>query len=590
MSRPAPLLLPLLLVLAALVVAAWWWPNRPQAGDVTMPDTVFNAVSFAPFRPGQSPFSETFPTQAQVAEDVALLAGKVRAIRSYAALGGKADLAALAWRHGLKLWQGVWLGNDRAKNAQEIAAAIALANRYPDTIDRVIVGNEVLLRRDLPVEELIADIDIVRRAVKQPVTYADVWDFWRQFPQVAPHVDIVTIHLLPYWEDVPTGIDGAVREVGNAYRQIAAMFPGKPIAIGETGWPSRGRWRRDAAPSRVNQMVFLRRFIALSRQEGFEYNLIEAFDQDWKYRSEGTVGANWGLWTDDRRPKFPLSGPMEEDPGWRGNAAVSVVLGLVLLGGVLWSPEGFTRRTPRAPRSRHGDGKPTLRAKRMHSSSVPSLWRSWCSPCEPPLGWACLPLAVLAMALGWALVWAWVGTVPVVYDAQLAVAAAVNLTGQAALALLLLDRAALVLAGHPLAPHRTGADATETVLGLFRLRLPRLPLRAWLLDDLSFVFIWTAAMMQLLLLFDPRYRDFPLPVFIVPLLATLARTLLGDLPRGGGREELWAGGTLAVAAVASAVNEGPLNLQSLTWNVAAVVLAAPMLLSAMRPVRVRVPA
>jgi exo-beta-1,3-glucanase (GH17 family) len=555
MSRPSPVLLPVLLILAALVVAAWWWPNRPKAGDVTMPDAAFNAVSFAPFRRGQSPFNETFPTEAQVAGDVALLAGKVRAIRSYAALGGKTDFAALARLHGLKLWQGIWLGNDRTKNAQEMAAAIALANRYPDTIDRVIVGNEVLLRRDLPVEELIADIDTVRRAVKQPVTYADVWDFWRQFPQVAPHVDIVTIHLLPYWEDEPTGIDGAVREVGNAYRQIAAMFPGKPIAIGETGWPSRGRWRRDAAPSRVNQTVFLRRFIALARQEGFEYCLIEAFDQDWKYRSEGTVGANWGLWTDDRRPKFPLSGPVVEDPGWRGEAAVSVVLGLVLLGGILWLHRAPPPRPSPASRERENVG-----------------------------------LAVLAMALGWALVWAWVGTMPIVYDLQLGVAAAVNLTGQAALALLLLDRAALVLAGHPVPTRRTGAEATETVLGLFRLNLPRLPLRAWLFDDLMFVFVWTAAVMQLLLLFDPRYRDFSLPVFIVPLLAALTRILLGDLLRGGGREELWAGGTLAVAAVASAINEGPLNLQSLAWNAAALVLAAPLLLSALRPVRDRVPA
>ena len=77
--------------------------------------------------------------------------------------------------------------------------------------------------------------------------------------------------------------------------------------------------------------MFVRRFIALSRQEGFEYSLIEAFDQDWKYRSEGTVGANWGLWTADRQPKFPLSGPVEEDPGWRVEAAISVALGLVLL-------------------------------------------------------------------------------------------------------------------------------------------------------------------------------------------------------------------------------------------------------------------
>ena len=88
--------------------------------------------------------------------------------------------------------------------------------------------------------------------------------------------------------------------------------------------------------------------------------------------------------------------------------------------------------------------------------------------------------------------------------------------------------------------------------------------------------------MQLLLLFDPRYRDFALPVFIVPLIATLTRLGQRDGPRGGGCEELWAGGTLAVAAVASAINEGPLNLQSLAWNVAALVLAAPLLLSAFR--------
>ena len=166
MPRRLPVL-PLVLLLAGIVVAAWWWPNRPQAGDIAMPDAKFNSVSFAPFRAGQSPFTESFPSASEVAEDVALVAGRVRAIRSYAALGGEADLAALAQRHGLKLWQGVWLGADRTKNAREMAAAIALANRYPDTIDRVIVGNEVLLRRDLPVEELIADIDAVRRAVKQ---------------------------------------------------------------------------------------------------------------------------------------------------------------------------------------------------------------------------------------------------------------------------------------------------------------------------------------------------------------------------------------------------------------------------------------
>ena len=124
--------------------------------------------------------------------------------------------------------------------------------------------------------ELIAAIDRVRAAVKQPVTYTDVWEFWQQFTEVAAHVDVVTIHLLPYWEDTPTGIDRAIAHVRESYRVIAALFPGKPIAIGETGWPSAGRSRADAAPGLVNQAAFLRRFVQLAREEGFDYNLIDS--------------------------------------------------------------------------------------------------------------------------------------------------------------------------------------------------------------------------------------------------------------------------------------------------------------------------
>ncbi len=102
-------------------------------------------------------------------------------------------------------------------------------------------------------------------------------------------------------------------------------------------------------------------------------------------------------------------------------------------------------------------------------------------------------------------------------------------------------------------------------------------------DDLSFVFVWTAAVLQLLLLFDPRYRDFPLPVFAVPLVCVVARALSRDLPVGGGGwEERLAGGTLALAAIAGAIAEGPANLPSLTWSVAALALAAPCVLRGWR--------
>lgn len=531
MSRPSPLLLLLLPLLAALLVAAWWVPNRPADAGPAIEGGKLESVSFAPYRNGQSPLTGRFPSAAQVDADLALLAPHVKAVRSYAAIEGNYDVAGLAAKHGLKLWQGIWLGADRAQNTREIDAGIAEANRYPDTVDRVVVGNEVLLRRDLPVGELIAAIDRVRAAVKQPVTYADVWEFWEQFPEVAKHVDIVTIHLLPYWEDHPTGIHQAVAHVLATYQRIQALFPGKRITVGETGWPSAGRWRADAAPGAVNEARFIREFVQQARAAGLDYNLIEAFDQGWKYANEGTVGANWGLWTANRAQKFPFAGPVVENPTWPRCAGLSVALGLLLLAAGLM---------------------------------VPGLQAS-----------AQLRLAVLAMGLGGALGYAAAGGVPLAYDGYALVAAVGNLTGQAVLGWLLMRRAVRVLAGQTVPAGRTGAQATASMRGLLRGRWPR----EGVFEDLSFLFVWTAAVLQLLLLFDPRYRDFPIATFAVPLVAVAARAWLADLPRGGGgREEAWLGATLVLAALAGAVQEGPANLQSLAWTGCALLLAAPLLL------------
>ena len=543
MNRPSFLLAPILALLAGLLVLAWWLPNRHAAGVAPFATTRLNSVSFAPFRPGQSPLTGAFPSAAEVEADLALLAPITRAIRTYATIEGDYDVPTLAARHGIKLWLGLWLGADRAQNAREIAKAIALATAHPNTVERVIVGNEVLLRRDLPVGELIAAIDQVKRAVSQPVTYADVWEFWEQFPEVAPHVDIVTIHLLPYWEDDPTGINDAVAHVMATYRRIAARFPGQKISIGETGWPSAGRPRRDAAPTRVNQARFITAFIAAAQHERLDYNLIEAFDQVWKYKSEGTIGAAWGIFHADRTAKFPAGQQVVNDPLWAWHAALSVVLGLVLL------------------------------AVGLAGRSLALLAQA--------------RLALLAMALGGALLFAHAGTWPLALDRYLLAALAVNLPAQALLALLLMRHAGALLAGAPIPQMRTGAQASEAVRSLLRLR-PNLPTdTAGRLDDLSFVFLWAAMVLQLLLVFDPRYRDFPLPVFAVPVLAIVARAMLGELRRtGGGWAEFVAGATLAAAALASAVIEGAENIASGLWNTAALMLAAPAPLRLL-PVRTR---
>ncbi|HTZ69935.1 MAG TPA: glycoside hydrolase [Acetobacteraceae bacterium] len=517
-------------VCAAFLVLAWYAVGRPQnpPGGVA---GKFASLSFAAYGPGESPLLDRFPTAAEADHHMAVVAHEADAVRTYAAVEGDFDTAALARKHGLKVWQGIWLGSDRAKNDIEIARGIALAHKYPDTIVRVVVGNEVLLRRDLPPAELMADIDRVKAAVKQPVAYADVWEFWLQFPQVASHVDVMLIHLLPYWEDVPTGINGAVRHVADIFARMRTAFPGKQIAIGETGWPSRGRERADALPSLVNETRFLRQFMALSRAENFDYNFIEAFDQLWKYKSEGIVGANWGIFDAWQHVKIPLTGSVSNDQDWPWHAAFSVAVGALL--------SGFGLRQGRG-----------LSPRRQHA------------------------VVLAGMAMGGALVFAALNAWQTAYDIHLTIAALVNVPGQLLLAVLAIMRLSGAI---PAAPGRTGADATETVRALItRFRVPP---AAGLFEDVCFLFVWTAAVLQMLLWCDGRYREFPLSSFAVPVLVTIGRLIARDLPLDGGqREELFLGLVLIASAVGSAILEGPLNTQSLVWNACAVVLALPPLL------------
>ena len=244
-----------------------------------------------------------------------------------------------AGKYGLKVWHGAWLNDNDKENLEQINLLIDHANKYKDTVERVIVGNEVLLRKELTPQQLRGYIRQVKQRVSQPVTYADVWEFWLRNPSLADDVDFITIHILPYWEDEPIGMDrrepdgklSIEKHIVDIYNKVQARFPGKTIVIGETGWPSDGRMRSDARPGRVEQVRYFSTFRSIADREKFDYNIVEAFDQYWKARQEGTVGARWGLLDAQRRDKFELGKPVSAEPDWRMLFASSTAASGVLL-------------------------------------------------------------------------------------------------------------------------------------------------------------------------------------------------------------------------------------------------------------------
>lgn len=319
-----------------------WFTNLPQDVGSDVPSGKLNSLSFAPFREGQGPMDKKFPTPEQIDADLRLMGEKTYSIRTYASAEGSMPvIPALAQKHGLKMIQGAWLGSLKADNETEIAEVIRSANANPDVVKRVIVGNEVLLRGDLEPEQLIEYIRAVKRSVKQPVSYADVWSMYMKYPELIKEVDFITIHILPYWEDKPITVDQAPEHIERIYRQVQqeadSIAPGKPILIGESGWPGAGRQRGWAVPNVVNEAKFIRKLIEVATKNGFDYNIVEAFNQSWKSDFEGVVGANWGLYSVDRKEVFPLTGKVYENPGWFNGVIASTLLFLVIVIGC-WKP------------------------------------------------------------------------------------------------------------------------------------------------------------------------------------------------------------------------------------------------------------
>ncbi|UGB38310.1 glycoside hydrolase family 17 [Frateuria soli] len=323
------------LVLAALAgVIGWWWMGRPVALP-DAPSSRIACVSYAPYRrPGETPYDPTtFISPERIDADLRALSQRFDCVRTYSQGQGLAAVPSIARRYGMQVLMGIWLGRDPAANAQEIARGISTANANADVLRGVIVGNEVLLRGELAPQTLTGYLRQVRAAIPAsvPVTYADVWEFWLRYPQMAQAVDYLTIHILPYWEDEPVPPEHAVRHVAQVYAQMQRAFPGKRVMIGETGWPSAGRPRRAARATLVNEARYLREFLGYAAKVHMPYNVIEAFDQPWKRTQEGTVGGYWGIFDVDARPKFPMTGPVVEEPRWWWGW-IAGALGAVLFG------------------------------------------------------------------------------------------------------------------------------------------------------------------------------------------------------------------------------------------------------------------
>jgi hypothetical protein len=375
--------------------------------------------------------------------------------------------------------------------------------------------------------------------------------------------------------------------VDGLYASLQATFPGRKLFIGETGWPSAGRPRGPAVPSRVNQARYLREFTVLAARRGFDYNVIETFDQPWKIPHEGTVGGHWGLLDGERREKFAWAGPVAESPRGRVVALAALFAGAVAALVAVVAAGSFARtetaRLASAAAAQSAGvgvaGSVTGPADRSAGVEVagsavgpaarvaviwPRRFRTRCAIVY-------FAVAVLAVSVG-RRQWQFLVDGNVSWLDWLATGG-ICLAGW--LAFLFAMRA--LIAADPTRDSmfdRTRGPTNGTTRDTTRDALPRV---------LALILLVTCAYVCLGLVFAGRHRDFPLWLFVPGVLAMVTTALCDPAARlralhyRRAYEEVLLATWLVVAGVLIPVLEQPPGVLALAWGLACVLLGSSVL-------------
>jgi exo-beta-1,3-glucanase (GH17 family)/cellulose synthase/poly-beta-1,6-N-acetylglucosamine synthase-like glycosyltransferase len=318
--------LALVLVIGA---TALFWASRDYAVIAPDWDGQVRGVAYNPSHAFTAATMKAVPAE-QIDSDLRQLSAITGHIRTYTVDGGMDKVPEIARRYGMTVSLGIWISPDLDKNEEQLALGIKTALAHRRTIDRVIVGNETQLFGYVSPDQLNDYIRRVREALpaRIKVTTAEPWSTWLLVPEVAKNVDVIFVHLLPYWELVD--IRGALKFESDHYDLTRKTFPGKPIIIGEAGWPSDGLTHGRAQASVANEAYFTRAFVQFAMEKGYDYYLMEAYDQPWKDAGEGSVGRYWGLFDASGNPKFGFTGLLRNFPQWRFYALLAAILTLAL--------------------------------------------------------------------------------------------------------------------------------------------------------------------------------------------------------------------------------------------------------------------
>ncbi len=262
------------------------------------------------------------------------------------------------WIDCLNAWTGKVPNHEieSDQNEGEIERAVALANKYPDIVKVIAVGNEAMIRwatsyfvRPNVILKWVNHLQNLKKDGKLSkdlwVTCSDDFASWgggdpdyrvKELEDIIKAVDYVSMHTYAYhnshynpefWK-VPSHekglsdiekIDQAMLRALNfaktQYKEVSdyvkSIDSTKTIHIGETGWAtiSSGHYgiHGSRATDEYKQGLYYKQLRDWTNKEGISCFYFEAFDEQWKdaHNSKGSEN-HFGLFTLKGKAKYPI--------------------------------------------------------------------------------------------------------------------------------------------------------------------------------------------------------------------------------------------------------------------------------------------
>ena len=211
---------------------------------------VFPGMDYTPFNAQYPACLTNPPSQNNVTRDVAVLSQLTNVIRLYGTDCNQTDMILESMKlleiTDMKIWLAVWLDNNQTTNDRGMDAMWDILKRKKqDPFAGVILGNEVLFRKDMTLGELSTVVSGVRTNFSSlgynlPIAIADLGDNWTA--GLAAVVDVVMSNVHPFFAGITP--DKATDWTMNFWKThdvvLTAGNSSKSNIISEVGWPSEG--------------------------------------------------------------------------------------------------------------------------------------------------------------------------------------------------------------------------------------------------------------------------------------------------------------------------------------------------------------